>query len=37
LHEKLADAKGGRDAGDWSKAITVMQGATMLNSSRDLL
>jgi TonB family protein len=37
LNEKLSEAKAACDAGDWSKAIAVLQKAIALDSSRDLL
>ncbi len=37
LNEKLSQAKAAGNAGDWSKAIAVMQEATALAPSRDIL
>jgi len=37
LNEMLARAKADREAGDWAGAIAVLQEATTLDPSRDLL
>jgi len=37
LNKKLSDAAAARDAGDWNKAITILEEATAIAPSRDLL
>ena len=37
LNQKLTEAKAARDAGDWNKAIAILEEASTIDPSRDLL